>query len=297
MAHDGAMPKTPRFTIRFATSADSFQLERLAALDGAGSLKHPVLIGELDDACVAARSLRDGREVADPFTATSDVAALMRTRASQLNTTRPPWLRRPSAHGLQPASLIAGTCRVAGLPLRGAASLPAGATSLAGSASARRARNDLRRAWEVHNRARSRHSLVLLAAAAPGERRLRPADTDVVSAGDSPDVDPGNPARHGSRARVELMHGGRTSRPPRPIRSWSAPRPSPGAACGSSTTGSSPARASSASARRVGSTARGAASGVGSSEATVRRACRASPAAPSTATGAARSGRCSRARR
>jgi hypothetical protein len=87
-----------RVMVRFATDHDDVSLRRLAALDSARPLTGPVLLCELDGAPVAATSLYDGREVADPFIATSDVAALLRTRASQLVGSRSSWMplrRRP----------------------------------------------------------------------------------------------------------------------------------------------------------------------------------------------------------
>jgi hypothetical protein len=87
---------TSQMTVRTATAADSDQLMTLAALDSAQPLAGPVLVGELDGACVAALSLRDGRVVADPFVLTSGVAALLRTRASQLTVHRVPMAPRRS---------------------------------------------------------------------------------------------------------------------------------------------------------------------------------------------------------
>ncbi len=75
---------TDNLTVRVASDEDRHELQRLAELDSARPLTHPVLVGELDGACVAAVSLHDGRQVADPFRLTGDVAALLRTRASQL---------------------------------------------------------------------------------------------------------------------------------------------------------------------------------------------------------------------
>jgi hypothetical protein len=77
-----------RVAVRLATDSDDAGLRRLAALDSAAPLTRPVLLGELDGMLVAATSLRDGREVADPFVLTSDVAAMLRVRASQLNGRR-----------------------------------------------------------------------------------------------------------------------------------------------------------------------------------------------------------------
>ncbi|HEX6391472.1 MAG TPA: hypothetical protein VFZ89_18555 [Solirubrobacteraceae bacterium] len=85
----------PQMTVRSATDEDRDQVRTLAGLDSARPLSGPVLLGELDGACVAALSLNDGRVVADPFVRTTGVAALLRTRASQLTVRRfPTGLRR-----------------------------------------------------------------------------------------------------------------------------------------------------------------------------------------------------------
>jgi hypothetical protein len=81
-------------TVRDATGEEHEQLQQLAALDSAAPLAAPVIVGELDGAVVAAHTLRDGRVIADPFVATGDVTALLRTRASQLIVHRFPRLWR-----------------------------------------------------------------------------------------------------------------------------------------------------------------------------------------------------------
>lgn len=70
--------------VRPATAADADALRDLARLDSARPLTGPVLVGELDGAPVAARSLHDGRVVADPFVRTSAVRDLLGAYAARL---------------------------------------------------------------------------------------------------------------------------------------------------------------------------------------------------------------------
>jgi len=70
--------------IRLATEGDRSALRRLAELDSARSLPGGVLIAKLGERLVAAISLADGREIADPFTPTAEILKLLRLRARQL---------------------------------------------------------------------------------------------------------------------------------------------------------------------------------------------------------------------
>lgn len=71
--------------IRIAAAADRRSLERLTELDSTEAPTGATLIGELRERPVAALSLSDGKIIADPFVATSDIVALLRLRAGQLN--------------------------------------------------------------------------------------------------------------------------------------------------------------------------------------------------------------------
>jgi hypothetical protein len=62
-----------------ATPTDRRELERLAALDSAEPLQGDILLGRVDGELRAALSRADGRVVADPFTRSADVVALLRT--------------------------------------------------------------------------------------------------------------------------------------------------------------------------------------------------------------------------
>ncbi len=71
--------------IRLATAGDRLSLDYLAQLDSAELPSGALLIGELRGRPVVAVSLSDGSAIADPFLPTSDLLALVRLRAGQLN--------------------------------------------------------------------------------------------------------------------------------------------------------------------------------------------------------------------
>ena len=71
-------------TVRPATPADVVGLERLAQLDCAPAPELPALLAELAGQAVVALSLVDGATVADPFTPTTELVALLELRAEQL---------------------------------------------------------------------------------------------------------------------------------------------------------------------------------------------------------------------
>ena len=103
-------PSRPLFAsiaVRLATANDREALERLAALDSAQPPRGSTLVGELLQRPVAALSLSDGRVIADPFVATADIVALLRLRARQLGTRRPPrWRKGGTASQPTPARYI-----------------------------------------------------------------------------------------------------------------------------------------------------------------------------------------------
>jgi hypothetical protein len=87
--------------IRLAGPDDEAALRRLAALDSSRPLAGAVLVAELDGELRAARSLRDGRTVADPFRPTLALRDLLELRARQLAGTAAgvPILRAVRARG------------------------------------------------------------------------------------------------------------------------------------------------------------------------------------------------------
>lgn len=76
-------------TVRPATAADYRALDRLARLDCANPLEAPILLAEVAGQPIAAISPADGRVVADPFTPTAEVVALLELRAQQLRRAEP----------------------------------------------------------------------------------------------------------------------------------------------------------------------------------------------------------------
>jgi hypothetical protein len=77
------MTSPASLSLRHATDADTGAVAYLAELDEAERLTGSVLVAFDGARPVAAMSLEDGRTVADPFTRTADVVALLRLRARQ----------------------------------------------------------------------------------------------------------------------------------------------------------------------------------------------------------------------
>ena len=67
--------------IRPALPSDRRALTRLAELDSAPLLLGPVLLAEVCGRVVAARGLRSGAQIADPFTHTADILRLLELHA------------------------------------------------------------------------------------------------------------------------------------------------------------------------------------------------------------------------
>ena len=72
------------YVIRLAGDADEAALERIAQLDSAAPLEHPILVGEIGGRVAAAVDLDSGRAIADPFTRTAHLLAHLRVRAAGL---------------------------------------------------------------------------------------------------------------------------------------------------------------------------------------------------------------------
>jgi hypothetical protein len=76
---------TAELTIRRATDADAFALDRLAQLDSHVLPAAPALVAESRGRLIAAVSLKDdGDAIADPFVHSADAVALLRRRAAQI---------------------------------------------------------------------------------------------------------------------------------------------------------------------------------------------------------------------
>jgi hypothetical protein len=79
-------------TIRRLDRSDSEALSHLAALDSGAVPEGAVLGAEVDGQLLAAVSLVDGASVADPFSRTTELRAMLQLRAAQLS--RPEARRR-----------------------------------------------------------------------------------------------------------------------------------------------------------------------------------------------------------
>jgi hypothetical protein len=74
---------TSPLVLRRATSADTFELARLAALDSARPLSGEVLVAAAGGELRAALSLETGRAVADPFWPSGELVDLLRAAAGE----------------------------------------------------------------------------------------------------------------------------------------------------------------------------------------------------------------------
>ena len=68
--------------IRLAGDADEATLERLAQLDSARPLQHPILVAEIRGRVAAALDLDERRTIADPFQPTAALRAQLQVRAA-----------------------------------------------------------------------------------------------------------------------------------------------------------------------------------------------------------------------
>jgi len=87
--------------LRPATSADTADLERLAALDSARPLDGEVMLAHVDGDVRAAFSVDTGRSVADPFYPSLELVPLLRAAAGERPARRRSWRR--SARATRPA--------------------------------------------------------------------------------------------------------------------------------------------------------------------------------------------------
>jgi hypothetical protein len=76
--------------IRLAGDADESALERLAQLDSAAPLEHPILVGEIRGRVVAAIDLDERRTIADPFQRTAQLRGQLARAAGFDATERTP---------------------------------------------------------------------------------------------------------------------------------------------------------------------------------------------------------------
>ena len=73
--------------IRLAGDADYDALERLAQLDSASPLEHPILVGEIRGHVAAAIDLDERRTIANPFEPTARLRAQLQARAAAFDAT------------------------------------------------------------------------------------------------------------------------------------------------------------------------------------------------------------------
>jgi hypothetical protein len=81
-------PSIDALVIRPAYPDDATALERLARLDSQRPLPGPFVVAERDGRLLAALSTPDGRTIADPFTPTADLVALLRLHAADTARSR-----------------------------------------------------------------------------------------------------------------------------------------------------------------------------------------------------------------
>lgn len=102
MSHTPPAPSNPTVALRMATPDDAAAIARLAALDSSQVPAGPYLIGTIDGGPAAAISLSTGAVVADPFTPTAALVALLRMRAEHLRgPARSPGRRWVGRHDLR----------------------------------------------------------------------------------------------------------------------------------------------------------------------------------------------------
>jgi hypothetical protein len=70
--------------VRLAGETDSGALRRLAERDGRSAPRGPLLVAEVDGRLLAARSLADGKAIADPFVHSAHLAELLALRSAHL---------------------------------------------------------------------------------------------------------------------------------------------------------------------------------------------------------------------
>ena len=80
-----AVASDDRVVFRFAKESDASALEWLRQRDTAVMPPPPHLVAEVNGSIRAARSLRTGETIADPFTHTAHLRDMLEARASQLS--------------------------------------------------------------------------------------------------------------------------------------------------------------------------------------------------------------------
>jgi hypothetical protein len=78
-----------QLTIRRLSDSDELAVRRLAELDSAEIPAAPLLGAEVEGRLLAAASISDGSSIADPFSRSAELRAVLELRASQLRTRVP----------------------------------------------------------------------------------------------------------------------------------------------------------------------------------------------------------------
>ena len=81
---DGTTDASAHVTVRLAESRDERAIRRLAALDSAEVPEAPTLLAEVDGRAIAALPVHGGSAIADPFSRTMAMVAMLELRALQL---------------------------------------------------------------------------------------------------------------------------------------------------------------------------------------------------------------------
>lgn len=107
-------------TIRRLEEADLPALQRLAELDSAHIPPGPLIGIEVEGRLLAATSLIDGETIADPFSRTGELRALLELRAEQIRgrERRRPILRRDHSRASVPSPPSSTGGRLLTLPAR-----------------------------------------------------------------------------------------------------------------------------------------------------------------------------------
>src|SRR5688500_3899354 len=98
MRHQDEIQKMTGVTIRRLDAADGPAVNRLVQLDSADVPKGELIGAEIEGELVAIAPINGGETVADPFSRTGELRALLELRAAQLRRRETP--RRPFLAGL-----------------------------------------------------------------------------------------------------------------------------------------------------------------------------------------------------
>lgn len=90
MRHENEIQKMSGVTIRRLGDADLPAISRLVQLDSAEAPEGDLLGAEIEGELVAVAPIRGGKTIADPFSRTAELRALLQLRAAQLRQRQEP---------------------------------------------------------------------------------------------------------------------------------------------------------------------------------------------------------------